>query len=169
MRTEGDARVMARKRPRKLDHVGVDALMQVSKQANSSAAKALRDAVTVGPALEAMRQSVQTMIGTGETARAFLQGIEKQMAAARQPAISIPSVKPREAYILEAQYDTIKAINDLQEQSVDVMSKQIEVLEVLQREAAEQTGLTRWVLRLAIAAVAVACGGIVLSVIAIVT
>lgn len=109
-------------------------------------------AVATSPQLKLMRETVDRMneqmarIRESALAAASIQVTEDTM-----PQIELP--KPKEAYILEAQYDMIGLIRDmgsLLEQSLEVQGQQIEVLKAVERSTDQQTGLTRCVLGVAI-------------------
>lgn len=157
---------MAEKKPPRLDRVGLEKLTQVSEQATAPAMKAISEAMRAAPALDALRDMMQKMTPTQEVLAALAQRVNETAQATPSTFESIQMPKPREAYILEAQYDTIKAIESMGQQSLAVMNKQIEVLEDLQKETDEQTKLTRRVLAVAIAGIVIACVSLVVSLVA---
>jgi hypothetical protein len=120
-------------------------------------------------ALEKLGASVSLpMLEAARKLSRELGHISENMRQRSDVSASIRVLKPREAYILEAQYDTIevmRAMGGLLEQSLEVQGKQIEVLESVQKSSDQQTKLTRWVLGFAIAAVVVALMSVAASVV----
>jgi hypothetical protein len=120
--------------------------------------------VATSPVVEAMREATARMDEhMARIKESLLEGGLASVPTVTSGLSEIKVPKTTQHYILEAQYDTVEVIHEmgsLLEESLEVQGKQIEVLEAVQKSADQQTGLTRWVLGFAIAAVGVGLAGI---------
>jgi phosphatidylserine/phosphatidylglycerophosphate/cardiolipin synthase-like enzyme len=121
-------------------------------------------AATAVPGLDSMHQTMQKLSEQIAQAKDSL-GVLESIRHTADTSFTLQAIKPREFYIVEAQRDTIEAIDgmgDLLQQSIEVQRKQTEQLDTLWQSAAEQARLTRRVLGVAIATAII--GGLAIAV-----
>ena len=124
-----------------------------------------KKAIASAPAIDSVRHAMERMHDQIELLK------EKTIAAVQTPpdaAISLHALRPTESYILDAQRDTIEAIDgmaELLQQSIEVQRKQTEQLDALRESATKQARFNRWMLRVNVAIAVIACIAISVSVV----